>query len=1084
MAISVITTQVGTAQANQTGTYNQAFTLNSSTKALIVAVTNFDTADGLSGAAFDTDAMTLAHSTYDATTDGWLYIYYLNDPQVGSSKNLYLQHAGTTITDLMFCLIEIDTKVVIDNTNTAATGNGAPASNVTTIDSDTVVVGAAFSDQATGTKLTALAGTSIYIEDLGSDTGLVSYRVETSSGVKSISWEDVDNDEDWVEIIASFAASAELSVPASSHGHSSTNPTLVYNSTLVPQNGSHTHVSTNLALPQGIVCHIDFEDGDTSEFDSVTGTVTVSTGNALVGTYGASVTHAGDGADHHGNLAFHIGTNECRFRVYYEDVSMAMTAGDNAELVSISADGSVGGNTEIARLIYQNASGEERLNFWIEIDDGTTMATGSVARPAGPAYVECVLYRASSAVASDGSAQMWINGSSVGTVTGIDNYDTFPTNDGLRLGGDSGDPGTTGTIRFDDFILRDDDTEIGPAPSGDSLTVQPGAHTHTSTSPALTQAHTLAPQNGSHTHTSENPDFTYNVTLVSQDGSHTHVSASPTLIQDHQIAVQAGAHTHISESPSLSMGMTFPWNDGFETGDTTEWDGSSGTVTINGTAAIVGSYGIELDTSNVEYVYRQWENTTHQVYRVKFYINTNNLTASGADQARIVLFYDDVQLAGGVEFGWDVDHFAVRTFMRNDSGVPQSSAWNAISSGTDTVVEAEFTFADTSGASKIWIDDTPGSGQSGIDTGTRFPDEVRFGQGAIASAFDSGTYHLDEFYIYDTVRPSALSVQDGSHTHSSANPILVRNITLVPSDGSHTHASENPVLSAPTGLSVQDGSHTNISENPVLVYHSSLVSQDGSHGHSSENPSLGQLTSLVPSDGSHTHQSENPAVTQLHDLAVQDSSHTHASENPILVRNIDLVPQDSTHAHTSDSPALTQQQTLDVQDGQHTHASSSPSLSQDHILVTQDGSHTHVSQNPNLSGASTLSIQNGLHTHISSNPLLVQYHNLVSQDGSHTHVSENVDLSVTQYLAAIDGSHTNISDTFAITQTHNLVSQDGLHSHVASAPTISVTHHIEMQDGSHTHISENVDLTQIEWFSPRIVAPRRSMQIPIRQLRL
>lgn len=893
------------------------------------------------------------------------------------------------------------------------------------------------------------------------------------------------------------------------------------------------------------------------------------------------------------------------------------------------------------------------------------------------------------------------------------------------------------------IVARSSRRLIGtPSVGAETLSPQNGSHTHASANPALTQAHTLTKQDGSHTHISSNPSLGQAYALVLQDGSHTHISTSPTLTQDHQIIVQAGAHTHISENPNLS-GMTFPWSDGFETGDTTEWDGSSGTVTINGTAAIVGSYGMELDTSNAEYVYKQWVNSSHQTYRVKFRINTNNLTASASDQARIVMLYDDLQFCGAIEMIWSVSSFNLRTVMRNDAGVPSAGSLNSISTNTDYLVEVEWVFQDTSGYSNMWIDGSPVNGLSGVDTGTRIPDEVRFGQVAVASAFDSGTYHLDDFTIYDTLRPIALVPQNGSHTHSSTNPVLVRNIALSSQDGSHGHASENPALTQAHGLSVQDGAHVHSSESPdltqtyilviqdgahshasgalnifsfpwldgfetgdtsrwtsgvsspvingtaaidgsygmfvayddaqtytrldwtntteqiyrvkfklddnlvgttgaqtlqvlrlddsgaangvgliqvrnegatrtlqsymkkndasnsVIVYYGLsgqvtveaeynngsgthklwvngglvssdsgfsadnyypdsarlgmlsgsasfdsgslyldsfelhntlrplLVLQDGSHSHASENPALTQVHSLavqdgshahastspaldqtldlVPLDGSHTHQSENPTFQQSHNLTVQDGSHTHASENPVLVylvlvpqdsshthisenpvlvRNIDLVPQDSTHAHASDNPALTQQQTLNVQDGQHAHTSSSPSLTQDHILITQDGSHTHVSQNPGLSGESTLSVQDGAHTHISQNPLLTQYHTLDMQDGAHTHISENPDLAVTQYMDVLDGSHTHVSPVFAITQTHSLIMQDGAHTHIASAPTVSVTHNIEMQDGSHTHTSENVDLTEIEWFSPKIVAPMRSRQIPIRQLRL
>jgi hypothetical protein len=210
------------------------------------------------------------------------------------------------------------------------------------------------------------------------------------------------------------------------------------------------------------------------------------------------------------------------------------------------------------------------------------------------------------------------------------------------------------------------------------------------------------------------------------------------------------------------LGWAFPFNDGFETGDSSAWDGYGGAdPTINGTAAIIGSYGMDVDYITDGYDYLQWTNTTWQIYRVKFYVNQNDLSGTGGDNIAIVQFLDGAISSGIVQIVYDGAgvSWSIRVQMRNDAGGWDTGSHNDIGSG-DILVEAEFVWMDTSGYVNIWINGSPANGLTGVDSGIRFPDEVRFGHAISSPDPDSGGIFVDEFTLYNSRRPLEISESD------------------------------------------------------------------------------------------------------------------------------------------------------------------------------------------------------------------------------------------------------------------------------------------------------------------------------------
>jgi len=81
-----------------------------------------------------------------------------------------------------------------------------------------------------------------------------------------------------------------------------------------------------------------------------------------------------------------------------------------------------------------------------------------------PHYVEVQVVQAATAVSSDGTIQCWVDGVSIGSDTGVDNYNLmFDQNWLTWLGVDEVDAGTSGSVYLDDYVVNNDGSEIGEA---------------------------------------------------------------------------------------------------------------------------------------------------------------------------------------------------------------------------------------------------------------------------------------------------------------------------------------------------------------------------------------------------------------------------------------------------------------------------------------------------------------------------------------------------------------------------------------------------------------------------------------------
>jgi hypothetical protein len=211
----------------------------------------------------------------------------------------------------------------------------------------------------------------------------------------------------------------------------------------------------------GLVFEIGHEV-DLSEYTSTvtdSGDLSWSRLAALSGTVGGMQALIDDTTAIYGEKTYTAltGTNY-RFRLYIDPNGLTMAANDRFEVAQILNSGL--GRASVT-LGYDGSSYEVRAAV---LDDSSSWQETSLYDITDDQHrIEVLVSYASSDVASDATLDLWVDGASQEQVAGIDLYDLSKPNQ-ARLGAASGlDAGTNGTLYLDEFVLRDDNVEIGDA---------------------------------------------------------------------------------------------------------------------------------------------------------------------------------------------------------------------------------------------------------------------------------------------------------------------------------------------------------------------------------------------------------------------------------------------------------------------------------------------------------------------------------------------------------------------------------------------------------------------------------------------
>jgi len=220
-------------------------------------------------------------------------------------------------------------------------------------------------------------------------------------------------------------------------------------------------VGYSRAFPASYLFNIDHEENNFSEYNATStggGALSVSSAAALKSTsyglsaYSPGTTNAILYAQKNVTL-----TSKLRIRFYYDPNSYAQNDYTASYVFLLR-------NTTNTLYLKQSKVGTSyRLALSFFNDAGTATDDTEVFTDA-PHYIEIYVVRASTADANDGTVEWWIDGTSKGSWTGIDNYTKCGDVNNLKVGHPLQAPAGdySGTIFLDEIVANDTGVTIGP----------------------------------------------------------------------------------------------------------------------------------------------------------------------------------------------------------------------------------------------------------------------------------------------------------------------------------------------------------------------------------------------------------------------------------------------------------------------------------------------------------------------------------------------------------------------------------------------------------------------------------------------
>jgi len=204
--------------------------------------------------------------------------------------------------------------------------------------------------------------------------------------------------------------------------------------------------------------HITHDSDDFSEWDSKIGSgIATSAGAALGGSaFGVEATPALSASFATWSADPGVALDALRFAARFDRNTLALSAGTTALIMALTWN-------DLLKIYLKEDSGFYKIHIESEEDDTSVQsATSTATVPAVEVTIEARILRASSDVASDGAAYVYVNNTEYVSLTGLDNYDNYNNWDlgnfaiyNLVSGGSP-----SGTWYIDEFFVRDDDTQI------------------------------------------------------------------------------------------------------------------------------------------------------------------------------------------------------------------------------------------------------------------------------------------------------------------------------------------------------------------------------------------------------------------------------------------------------------------------------------------------------------------------------------------------------------------------------------------------------------------------------------------------
>lgn len=200
----------------------------------------------------------------------------------------------------------------------------------------------------------------------------------------------------------------------------------------------------------------DFETGDGSKWTESFSGMTVNMASALEGTYGVEAS-AGDSGE--ANKTFNATTvaGVCRLAFRWDFNDLTLSAAEEIPQ-AISFLGNPSGDI-LDVDILENSGNTFVFKLYDDSDVAHSVTTGVIS--SNNDTWEIVITRATNDTSNDGSFEVFKNGVSVGSQSGIDNYDRYGQISSCQLLLTFfGLGGSSGSAYFDDIVFRDDNTPI------------------------------------------------------------------------------------------------------------------------------------------------------------------------------------------------------------------------------------------------------------------------------------------------------------------------------------------------------------------------------------------------------------------------------------------------------------------------------------------------------------------------------------------------------------------------------------------------------------------------------------------------
>lgn len=210
----------------------------------------------------------------------------------------------------------------------------------------------------------------------------------------------------------------------------------------------------------GELFNVTHDAGDLNEYNSTvtdSGDLSSSAASALAGSSNGMQALIDDTTAIYAVKNGITSTDDYRIRFYLDPNGVSASSNDGVKLWE--------NDVHWIWMTYSGSSWQISLNGYN--DSYGTHSTSSYNISDEEHYIECAFHKSASGAANDGTMELLIDGVSKETITGIDVFDVWD-NDMInaKFGCVSVDASVSGTIYFDEYVMRDDSTEIGAVSSG------------------------------------------------------------------------------------------------------------------------------------------------------------------------------------------------------------------------------------------------------------------------------------------------------------------------------------------------------------------------------------------------------------------------------------------------------------------------------------------------------------------------------------------------------------------------------------------------------------------------------------------